>query len=652
MSNAIVVKNLGKKFRRYHQDRPTRLKEILVRGPHLFRATETFWSLRHVDFEVRAGRSMGVVGWNGAGKSTLLRLIGGIGRPDEGQVQTKGRVGGFLNLQAGFRGDLTGRENIQIGGVIAGLTRNQISQRFDSIVAFSEIEDFIDSPVRTYSTGMRMRLAFAVAAHTDPDILLIDEVLAVGDATFRHKCFDRIRAFKEQGAAICIVSHEPSVILSLCDQALWLKDGEVAACGDTSEVIERYMLENKQQVQTNSRQPSDEDTADGVAENSDKAELPVAPQITAVRLCDERGEVVTQIDSSASLRIEIDYFAPEPVASFVASVDINAEDEPPCCHLYSTVSGGARYMAQGQGQACVDVSRLDLVGGQYYVSAGLYSGDWAIKYDYQWQDRPLLVNPTTIRKGVVQPPCSWSFEPSPQQVEPATGFVILFEGRTGSTFLKELLGSHPGIAMTGEDLVPLIPEGADRQIEWTRRRLTVSAHGQYSAIGFKTKLSDILNPELFAGVLRETKCRIILLERQNIVKQTVSWCNAEKLYDKTGNWNLYNKDDRPPAGPIDPKLFDDRLRSLEERSAGLRQFIDSLELPTLSVSYEDVLQRLDETLLEIQDFLGVSRHDLSAQVRKNTSDDLRRVVSNFDTLKALYSGTKYEPMFDEVLFDN
>lgn len=662
MRDAIIVDNLGKKFRSYHEDRPTTLKEVVVRGARLFKARETFWSLRHVSFSLGAGHSIGVVGRNGAGKSTLLRLIGGIGRPDEGRIHTRGRVGGFLNLQAGFRGDLTGRENIHIGGVIAGLTRKQIRQRFDSIVAFSEIETFIDSPVRTYSTGMKMRLAFAVAAHTEPDILLIDEVLAVGDASFRHKCFDRIRAFKEHGTAICIVSHELSVISSLCDRALWLRDGKIATCGDTADVLERYMSENRLPVQTDSRQSSDKDSAGGVSDYNRKSELSVAPQITAVRISDERGEITTQIDSNASVHIEIDFFVPEPVASFVASVDVNAEDESPCCHLNSAGSGGPRSMERGRGRVSVDVSRLDLVGGQYYISVGLYSGDWETTYDYQWHAYALRVRPTKIRKGVIQPPCRWEFEPFEPHVESDTNhsstpvetsrFVVLFEGRSGSTFLKELLDSHSDIAMAGEGLVLLKPEGADRQIEWTRQRFTDPKLKHLAAIGFKTKLSDVLDRQLFANTLVETSCKIILMERRNVVKQAVSWCNADKLYEKTGSWNLHNENERPPAGTIDPELFDSRLKILETGSTKLRKFVAGLKLPTLTVTYEDLLLHQDATVRHIQDFLGVSPGDLSAKVRKNTCDDLRRVVLNFDELKARYSESKYEQMFDEILIDD
>src|SRR5438874_8286664 len=188
MRGTVVVQGLGKQFRRYHRDRPVTLKEAVVRGLRQMKPVEQFWALRELSCSVAAGRTIGVIGGNGAGKSTLLRLIGGVGRPDEGALTVKGRIDALLDLGAGFHPDLTGRENVFISGVINGLTRREVSQQFDSIVAFAELEEFIDSPMRTYSTGMQMRLAFSVATHTHPKVLLIDEVLAVGDLAFQHKC--------------------------------------------------------------------------------------------------------------------------------------------------------------------------------------------------------------------------------------------------------------------------------------------------------------------------------------------------------------------------------------------------------------------------------------------------------------------------------
>jgi lipopolysaccharide transport system ATP-binding protein len=171
----------------------------------------------------------------------LLRLIGGVGVPEEGSVQVRGRIGALLDLGTGFHPELTGRENIYISGVIAGLTRRQVGQRFEAIVEFAELAEFIDSPLRTYSTGMQLRLGFAVAVHTEPDILLIDEVLMVGDLDFQHKCLERILAFRNQGCAILVTSHALELLSDLCDGLLWLEGGRMVGMGEVGETIDQYV---------------------------------------------------------------------------------------------------------------------------------------------------------------------------------------------------------------------------------------------------------------------------------------------------------------------------------------------------------------------------------------------------------------------------
>ena len=254
MRDMIIVQGLGKQFRRYHQDRPWTLQEVFQRGFRRITPVERFWALRDVSFRVGPGRMIGIVGGNGAGKSTLLRLIGGVGRPDEGSVRVRGRLDALLDLGAGFHPDLTGRENVFISGVINGMTRSEVAKQFDAIVAFSELEDFIDSPLRTYSSGMQMRLAFAVATHTHPKVLLIDEVLAVGDLNFQRKCLDRIAQFKAEGCTIVLVSHDTGLVAKLCDEALWLHAGRVAAHGDAEAVVSRYVADAETQVHAQNRQ--------------------------------------------------------------------------------------------------------------------------------------------------------------------------------------------------------------------------------------------------------------------------------------------------------------------------------------------------------------------------------------------------------------
>lgn len=240
MDPRVVVSNVGKTFRRYRADRPATIQETVARGLRRMSSNERFWGLRDISFTVGAGKTVGIVGANGSGKSTLLRLIGGVGRPDTGRIDVRGRTGALLDLGAGFHPDLTGRENAVLAGILNGLTRRQVNKRLDEIVAFAEVEDALDSPIRTYSSGMQMRLAFSVAAHTDPEILLVDEVLSVGDMSFQRKCLDRIARIKASGCSILLVSHAGATVQDMCDEALWLNQGRLMAQGDVADVVRQY----------------------------------------------------------------------------------------------------------------------------------------------------------------------------------------------------------------------------------------------------------------------------------------------------------------------------------------------------------------------------------------------------------------------------
>ncbi len=238
---AVQFDHVSKRFN-LRRDRPRSFQEMVV---NLFRPSsqpaEEFWALRDVSFSVERGQVVGFIGANGAGKSSLLKLVNGILPPTEGRVVVNGRVSGLLELGAGFHPDLTGRENIYLNGSILGLSRRELDRLFPSIVAFSELDQFIDAPVKHYSSGMYMRLGFAVAIHAQPDILLVDEVLAVGDAPFQAKCMSRILAMKKQGVTILFVTHDMDAVRKLCDQAIWLDESRVRAAGRPDHVIAAYL---------------------------------------------------------------------------------------------------------------------------------------------------------------------------------------------------------------------------------------------------------------------------------------------------------------------------------------------------------------------------------------------------------------------------
>jgi teichoic acid transport system ATP-binding protein len=233
----ISVRNASKLYRIY--DKPSgRLKEILLRGRRKYH--RDFWALEDVSLEVGTGEAVGVIGRNGAGKTTLLQIIAGVLQPTRGKVSVEGRVTALLELGSGFNPEYTGRENILLSGQILGFSEEEMRRRMDVIVRFAELERFIDQPVKTYSTGMLMRLAFASAIHVDPDVLIVDEALSVGDVYFQRKSLDRMEYFRKAGKTVLFVSHEPTLVQRFCARALWLEQGRVAMVGDAKEVVTSY----------------------------------------------------------------------------------------------------------------------------------------------------------------------------------------------------------------------------------------------------------------------------------------------------------------------------------------------------------------------------------------------------------------------------
>ena len=235
--NAVSVQKLSKKFRIY-RERNQSLKAALMRGS--ISKFDEFWALKNINFDVKRGTTVGLVGSNGSGKSTLLKTLAKIYWPDEGSIEYSGRMSALLEVGSGFHPELTGRENIYLNGSILGMKRAEIDQRFEEIVDFSGVRDFLDQPVKNYSSGMYVRLGFSVAIHVEPDILVVDEVLAVGDAAFQAQCFERFKRLKAIGTTIILVTHDLSAVKSLCDEVVWLEKGAIKLIGDAETVTEAY----------------------------------------------------------------------------------------------------------------------------------------------------------------------------------------------------------------------------------------------------------------------------------------------------------------------------------------------------------------------------------------------------------------------------
>lgn len=403
----IVVENVGKFYRSRNSGRPTTLKGYMLdwSAARKKEPAPEYWGLRHVSFSVSPGRSVGVVGMNGAGKSTLLRLIGDVGRPDEGAIRTSGRVGALLDIGAGLTDDLTGRENVYLLGVISGMLRSEVTEEFERIVAFAELEDHIEAPVRTYSTGMRMRLAFAVAIHTRPDILLIDEALAVGDKAFQHKCFARVSEIRATGCTIFLVSHDVAQIKALCDEVLFLESGRMVAYGPRDETLALYeaTVDAKLAQATDDLAPVESD--DGLLEKEVNRFGTGKMQIDTVVLHQGGREAVEVIRSGAPLSIAFTYRAIPQIENAIAVMGIYAEDDT-CCYESNSLLGG-RPIPLPNGELTLSMDRLDLAPGTYTVSVGLFSPDWGEVYDYHDQVYPLRVIGAKPSKGLLNPPFDW-----------------------------------------------------------------------------------------------------------------------------------------------------------------------------------------------------------------------------------------------------
>jgi lipopolysaccharide transport system ATP-binding protein len=402
----VSVLNVSKRYRyRAHgsSNKPEHGPRRLTFG------RDAFWALRDVTFEVGPGEMFGVIGPNGAGKSTLLRLLGGLSRPNTGSIKVDGRISALLELGSDFHPELTGRENAILSGIIAGLTHRQMLARMDSIIDFAELSQFIDSPVRVYSSGMLLRLAFSIAVNTEPDILLIDEVLAVGDSSFQRKCLGRIAELRREGCAIVLTTHDTQMAAQLCTAAMWLHKGLAVQSGLAADVVAAYLMSTARE--TRLRTPEDwqsEITASGVElrimENRfGSMEL----AITDVRLLDASGFRVNRLLRGESLRIEIDFYSKEAIRAPKFGVLIRNADDSVLFDGFAAAEDMGLDTVHGPGSVALIFHRLDLNTGDYHIDVGIYTNDWAYAYDYHWRAYPLVVWAASAVKGPVNPPHAW-----------------------------------------------------------------------------------------------------------------------------------------------------------------------------------------------------------------------------------------------------
>lgn len=381
MAAAIAVQGLGKRFTLRDAARPRTVRQF-VEGGWRHMGGRDVWALRDVSFSVEQGEVLGVIGRNGAGKSTLLRLLGGVMRPDEGRVIATDHVNGLLDLNAGMHPDLTGRDNAIATGVLAGLRRHEIEARLDEVTAFAELEDYMDEPVRTYSAGMRLRLGFAVAMQTAPRILLIDEVLAVGDIAFQRKCLDRIGQFRADGCAIILISHDLSQVESLCDRVLWLQNGTTVSLGATIGVVRHY--ESVMLQETLARTPA---RTNGDAEGQAHLVLnqnrfgTLENRITRVRFLDRDGAEASQIRSGDALSVQIWVDCIVPLSDLHLSFTITSDKGTQIVDFGTDGPGTILPDRHGSATIQLDIDKLEVAAGLYHVSLGIYEKNWAYAFD-------------------------------------------------------------------------------------------------------------------------------------------------------------------------------------------------------------------------------------------------------------------------------
>jgi ABC-type polysaccharide/polyol phosphate transport system ATPase subunit len=420
---AVEARDVTKIYRRFlHKNQFRTLKSALLTGSLLSDLTpgETFTALGGVSFEVPAGSTFGVIGENGSGKSTLLKLMAGITRPTSGSLEVRGRISALIELGAGFHPEISGRENVHINGIMLGLTRREVEERFDEIVAFAELERFIDAPVKTYSSGMYARLGFAVAVHVDPEVLLIDEVLAVGDEAFTRKCLDKIGEFRRRGKTIVLVTHSLGLVEKMCDDILWLRQGLRADQGDPKRVVDAYLTyvaggEEALLAQEHGKAPTDapvdapeapgEDAGHGYREGRwGSREV----EITGVRLLDDRERPRHVYTPGESLTVALSVRAEAPVEDFVFGIGLFTTDG---VNVYGTNTHLEEFEAEtlhGSGEVRLALQDLRLVEGTYLLDVAAHRRD-GTPYDYHRGLYSFRIKSRIKDVGVYRPAHRWTF---------------------------------------------------------------------------------------------------------------------------------------------------------------------------------------------------------------------------------------------------
>jgi ABC-type polysaccharide/polyol phosphate transport system ATPase subunit len=363
MTYAVEVTDVSKMFKLYHENVKSLKEKVLF---FRRRGYEEFWALKDIDVKVSEGDTLGLIGANGSGKSTLLKCITKILYPTKGRITTNGSIAALLELGAGFQADLTGRENVYLNASILGFSKKEVDKRFDDIVAFAELERFIDNHVRNYSSGMYVRLGFAVAINVDPDILIIDEVLAVGDEAFQRKCLERIGEIQESGKTIIFVTHNVEVTHEICNRVIMLDQGNIVKDGSPREVVPFYHK-----------------AMESHEESTERGNLRAV--VTGAELLNEEGKPATEFNTGDSLKIRVSYLAREPVEDPVFGFSIDDYRGFTAYGTNTNLKGLNLGKISGEGVIEFDLKSLPMLEGRYFVNLSIHSRDE--KTVYHWLER-------------------------------------------------------------------------------------------------------------------------------------------------------------------------------------------------------------------------------------------------------------------------
>lgn len=406
----VIAEDVVKYYKKYsHKHKFLTLKSALVNRT-LFsdlKQDEKFAALKGVSFSVKDGQTLSIIGENGSGKSTMLKILAGISRPTEGKIVTTGRISALIELGAGFHPEISGRENIFINGIILGLTKKKIQERMDDIIRFAELEEFIDNPVKSYSSGMYMRLGFSIAINVDPDILLIDEVLAVGDASFVPKCLDKINEFKRNGKTIIFVSHDLSTVDRISDEVIWLKDGLIEMQGYPKRVIDTYLEyigkrdEKKAEIQHQEEEKE-------VEENREKRWGSQEIEIHNVKMIDKKGKEKYIYNTDEPFTIGFDVDARIAEKDFVFGIGIFNTEGVSCYGTNTLIEDFKSVSIEGKGKVKLHIPALNLVNGTYFLDLAVHKRD-GYPFDYHRSQYTFKVTSTHKDVGIARIPHEWEF---------------------------------------------------------------------------------------------------------------------------------------------------------------------------------------------------------------------------------------------------